>query len=274
MNDATLAELLDRYAVEYVPKMRPRTQRDYARHIERLKRDFHGKLAKDVQPRDVGRYLDVPKGRIHRNKLVSLLSTVFQKAIGRWYIEGVTVNPCAHVERNESHPRDRYVTDAEFALVKSVMPPVVQLAMDLAYNIGQRQGDLLELEWKDVSSEGVFVQQGKTGKKLLIEMTPALQAIFARAKHMSPQIPRQYVIRTRKGRRYMSEGFRAIWQRRMRKLHLSGKLPVRWTFHDLRAKMVSDSKSIEAASALAGHINTAITRSVYDRGVRKVSPLR
>lgn len=41
----------------------------------------------------------------------------------------------------------------------------------------------------------------------------------------------------------------------------------------VRAKCVSDNKSIEAAMQLAGHTNMSMTRRVYDRGVREVDPL-
>lgn len=41
----------------------------------------------------------------------------------------------------------------------------------------------------------------------------------------------------------------------------------------MRAKCVSDNKSIEAAMQLAGHTNMSMTRRVYDRGVREVDPL-
>lgn len=270
----TMGDCLDRYMREVVPTMRERTQHDYQRHIEKLKAVFGAELPQNIKPKDIGRYLDVPKGKIHRNKLVGILSAVFNKAIGRWYVEGVTANPCSGVERNPSRQRDRYITDAEYELVYAAMPPRVQIGMDLALLTGQRQGDLLNLQWKDVSNDGVYFQQGKTGKKLLVEISPALHAVLARAKHMLPQLPRQYVIRSRKGLQYRAEGFRAIWQRRIRKLHQSGKLPVRFTFHDIRAKTVSDSESLEAAMERAGHTSMAMTRGVYDRGIRKVTPLK
>ena len=46
------------------------------------------------------------------------------------------------------------------------------------------------------------------------------------------------------------------------------------TFHDLRAKSVSDSGSIQEAFERAGHTSMAMTRGTYDRGIRKVTPLK
>lgn len=91
---------------------------------------------------------------------------------------------------------------------------------------------------------------------------------------MVPQLPREYVIRTEKGEPYTPEGFRCIWQRRMRKLHRSGALPERFTFHDIRAKTVSDSADLGEANVRAGHTSMSMTKGVYDRGIRPVKPLR
>lgn len=270
----TLGDCFDRYLKEIVPGMRERTQKDYRRHVGRLREVFGAELPQNVKPKDIGRFLDVPKGKIHRNKLVGILSSIYVKIIGRWFVEGVSVNPCIGVERHKAHHRTRYITDEEFELVRTAMPPRVQLAMDLALLTGQRQADLLALEWKDVYFDGVFFQQGKTGKKLMVQMSPALREVFGRAKLMVPQVPRHFVIRTKLGERYTSEGFRAIWQRRMRKLQREGKLPIRFTFHDIRAKTVSDSASLEDAMERAGHTSMAMTRGVYDRGVRPVKPLK
>jgi integrase len=80
------------------------------------------------------------------------------------------------------------------------------------------------------------------------------------------------VIRNQFGERYTSDGFRAMWQRFMRQFAKDGN--ERFTFHDLRAKSISDNPSLQAASSLAGHIDMKVTNRVYDRGVRSVEPLR
>lgn len=268
----TLSDCFTRYKLEVLPTLAPRTQKDYLRALDVLEEVFGSRHPDDVKPRDVGRFLDVSKGKIHKNRQVAVLSAVYAKCVGRWYV--ADRNPCTNVERNQAKKRTRYVSDAEFALVYAAMPPRVQIAMDLALLTGQRQGDLLSLRWERVTSDGVEFQQSKTGKRLMVTMSPALEAVLVRAKQMIPQLPREYVIRTEAGKPYTAEGFRAIWQRRMRRLHRSGNLPTRFTFHDLRAKSVSDSPTLDEAFERAGHTSMAMTRGVYDRGVRKVKPLR
>jgi len=267
----TLNDCFNRYVLEVLPGLAPRTQKDYLRHIAVLREVFGHMAPNEVQPRDVGRFLDVQTGKIQKNRQVAVLSAVYSKMVGRWYC--AERNPCTHVERNEGRRRTRYVSDAEYATVRAAMPPRVQIAMDLALLTGQRQGDLLALRWAQVSEEGIFFQQGKTGKKLLVGLSPALSEVLERAKRLLPNLPREYVLRTRNGSPYAGEGFRAIWQRRMRRLVASGAVE-RFTFHDLRAKAVSDSATLEEAFERAGHTSMQMTRGTYDRGTRKVKPLR
>lgn len=273
----TLSACFDRYESEVVPALAPRTQKDYRRILSILRRVFGHLAPDDVQPRDIGRFLDVSKGRIQKNRQVSVLSAVYTKMVGRWYC--ATRNPCRDVERNPAKKRTRYVTDLEYAAVYALMPPRVQIAMELALRTYQRQGDLLSLKWEQVTPEGVLFRQGKTGKRLRVKIGPKLEAVLERAKRLTPQLPRKYVLKTRGGRRYTSEGFRAVWQRHMKKA-LKGYVkkgkryePVlteRFTFHDLRAKAISDTKDIQKAFEGAGHTSMAMTRGVYDRGIRDV----
>lgn len=270
---ALLREHFERYKREVIPTLAPRTQKDYARHIIVLTRVFGHMSPDEVKPRDVGAFLDRPKGKIQGNRQVAVLSAIYAKMVGRWYV--ADRNPCIGVERNPSKKRTRYVSDAEFDAFRATCSPRLKLAMDLALITGQRQGDLLTLPWKNVTDEGILFRQGKTGKRLLVGMSPSLQDVLDRARQMVPKVDiGGYVIRTRRGMPYTSEGFRAMWQRTMRKAMKNGVLQERFTFHDIRAKTVSDSLNIQEAFERAGHTSMAMTRGTYDRGVRKVTPLK
>lgn len=270
---APLREYFERYKREVIPTLGVRTQKDYARHIVVLDRVFGHMRPDEVKPRDIGAFLDRPKGRIQANRQVAVLSAIYGKMVGRWYV--AETNPCRDVERNPAKRRTRYVTDAEFELVRGIASPRLALAMDLALLTGQRQGDLITLPFKNVTAEGILFRQAKTGKRLLVGMSPALEAVIARARVMVPAVDiGGYVIRTRKGAPYTSEGFRACWQRTMQRAMRRELLAERFTFHDLRAKSVSDSKTIQEAFERAGHTSMAMTRGTYDRGIRKVTPLR
>lgn len=271
----TMNALFDRYERECVPKLSPRTQKDYKAILRRLRDAFGECDPLSIKPRDIGRFLDVDKGKVSANRHISVLSAVFSKAVGRWYVHDDLRNPCIGVERNETKPRTRYISDAEFAALYGIVSPSVKIAMELALMVGQRQGDLLRATWKqiDTNKRLVYFEQAKTGKKLAVRVTPRLEDLLVRSRRLPPLIPRLYLIRRRDGLPYTSEGFKALWQRWMGRALRRGIIKERFTFHDIRAKCVSDNKSIEAAMQLAGHNNMSMTRRVYDRGVREVDPL-
>ena len=97
-------------------------------------------------------------------------------------------NPCATIDRLPEPQRDRYISDAEYAAIyagaehKSVAGPKrLRILMELCYRTGQRIDDVLHVQDRDIDEEGVYVQQGKTGSKVLILWTPELHAAVERA---------------------------------------------------------------------------------------------
>lgn len=271
----TMNEVFDKYIKECIPRLGARTQRDYVRHVENLRIHFGHRAPDEVRPRDVGRFLDVDTGKQHRNKQVAVLSAVFGKCVGKWYVDGVDSNPCLRVERHESHPRTRYITDSEFAAVRALAPETVQIMMDLALLTGQRQGDLLDLTWGQVHHDHVRFVQSKTKKALAIRLSDALAEVLLRARRYHQfRGPQFYVIRTRTGDPYTHEGARALWQRVAGEAMRLGAIKTKFTFHDIRAKCASDKDDLKSASELLGHGDTKLTDRVYVRSMKFVEPLR
>lgn len=268
----TVNDILDRFVRDYIPGLAPRTQDGYTRHVAVLRQAFGTRLADELRARDFGPFMDVKKGRIQRNRQLAVLSAAFSEAVGRWYM--MERNPCRDVKRNPSKPRDRYVTDAEFESLRAVAAPRVKLAMELALLTGQRQGDIISMKWSQIEDMAILITQGKTGKRLAVQITPTVEAVLDRCWKLKGGGAEgsAYVLPTRKGTPYTSEGFRACWQRTMQRWARKGGK--RFTFHDLRAKSASDSETIDAAYQRLGHTSMTMTRRAYDRGVRKVMPLK
>lgn len=267
-----VSEYLDRYEREEVPKMAERTHKDYHVYIKKLREHFGHFYPDDIRPKDVGRFMDVPTGRIHRARIIAVLSACYTKMVGAWYV--AEKNPCLGVVRPKNPPRDRYITDEEFYAIHRIMPVRQQIAMELAYLCGQRQGDVLKLKWEDCGDEGITFRQSKTGQGRLVLYSDSLRETLARAKMLVPQLPREYVVHTRNGTRYTSAGFRACWQRMMKRAMEKKLLDKRFTFHDIRAKTVSDEEDVDLAQLRAGHTSKAMTLRVYSRKIRKVSALK
>lgn len=265
----TVNDILDRFLAEYVPnELSPRTQRDYQRHVRDLRHWFGHRIADEMKPRDFAEFMNVRKGRIQRNKQLAVLSCAFTQAVSVWYM--CDRNVCRDVKRHRSRPRDREVTDAEFAGFMATVPYRMKLAMQLSVATGQRQGDILSLRWDQVDKLDLKIRfkQAKTGKRLAVRITPHIRELLAKCQDMAPDGP--YVIRRRDGDRYTSDGFRAIWQRYQRRWAKAGN--ERFTYHDLRARAAAKCNSVEEAMLLLGHQNISMTRRVYDRAERVVDP--
>jgi integrase len=267
----TVSAILDRYQAQCLPLLAPRTARDYVRHIGHLKARFGDRIASELRPRDFGPFIQERagrKGEVQRVRQLAVLSAAFTQAVSFWYL--LDHNVLRDVKRPKRPPRDRLIEEHEFAAVRSGAPLRVQLMMDLALRLGQRQGDLLDLKWSDLKDGYVNLQQGKTGKRLAIEISPELKRIFGRC-WMLPNRG-EYVITRKCGGRYTSEGFRALWQRTIDAY--CGRGGARFTFHDIRALCATKCSSPELAMKLLGHTNISMTLRVYRRGVEKVKALQ
>jgi integrase len=272
----TINDLLDTYISTELHKLARRTQIDTLRHIERLREMWGAEDAETLKPRVIGQYLngDTERGKHQRGKIVSVLKVVYKLAVGKWFL--VDTSPCTNIILPKAGVRTRYPTDAEFNAVRSICNPRLKVAMDLALLTGMRQGDLLQLRWDNIDVRGriIYVRAGKTKKLHGIAITEAVEEALVRAKRQKPALPRDYVIRTRHGEPFTSEGFRSLWNRKMKQAVADGLLEEGFRWHDIRAKTASDSADLGAASELLQHGDVRLTRRIYDRNIRIVKPLR
>ena len=170
-------------------------------------------------------------------------------------------NPVDNLPGKTLAPRKRYVSDAEVTALRTAAlqatrngEALVQM-IDLALLTGQRIGDLIKLRWQDVTDAGVFIQQSKTGERLLIEWTPALKAAIdacARGDRIG------HVLRTQSGHGYRYAGIRSAWVRACERAKIEDL-----NIHDLRGRAGMDKRDadgLEAAKDLLGHRNISMTR--------------
>ncbi len=50
------------------------------------------------------------------------------------------------------------------------------IAMEIAYLCAARVSDVLSLKWEQIGNDGIFIQQGKTGKKQIKSMESTIAA--------------------------------------------------------------------------------------------------
>ncbi len=119
-------------------------------------------------------------------------------------------NPCAGVSKFKAKNRERYVTDKEYpSSIKRCTSSLFFIAMEIAYLCAARVSDVLSLKWEQIGNDGIFIQQGKTGKKTDKSME---STITGSDRKKQKQLPKSaYVISNQYGNRYMYKGFNEMW---------------------------------------------------------------
>lgn len=283
----TMRQLFDRYMIEVAPTKADSTYEGNKKEVKSLYEAFGSLRPDEIKPTDVYKFLD-RRGKVARsaaNHEKALLSNVFSMAI-RWGI--VLDNPCKNVKKLPIKPRDHYITHEQYEGLCRVASERMKCVIDFAYVTGLRQGDILKVKLDDLKETGIFAQIGKTGKKVLIEWTPALRDIVERAIACSRKlnINTEFLFPNEDGNQYTTNGFRANWRRLMERAIGKNKdgeneQPViyvteRFRFHDIRRKTATDlehSSGREKARKLLGHASQKMTGH-YISGVQKVKPLK
>jgi len=292
-----MAAVFNRYAVEVLPGKASKTQEEQGRQLHLLEAAFGELRPDEVRPMHVAQYLDARAAQgaaVGGNREKALLSHVFSMAM-RWGI--VDANPCRGVARNREVPRDRYVSDEEFARFVAFCRGLrwgmlarrdgqgiagsceqgaviqsghlVATAMEIAYLAAQRRQDVLRLKLEHILPEGLLVEQlkGRNRKpvKVLVAWAPQLAVAIGRAKSLWRPKNCPYLFVSRRTRQpYTDSGFNALVQRIQRAWAAAGN--ARFHFHDMRAKGATDllDQGVDAKNT-TGHANDAIVHAVYDR---------
>lgn len=252
---------------EYYKDLAPRTQSDYLKHQKKLFHAFAKMKADNIKPEHVRRFMDLrgKSSRTQANQERSSMSRVFKWGYERGYVRG---NPCAGVSKFSVKARDVYITDAEYLAIYQEATPALQCAMEIAYLCAARIGDVQDLEWRQETDLGLFVQQGKTGVKQIKEYTDRLRAVLDQARSLGG---RRYIIANKFGDKYSHKGLNTLWVNARREAGKKLGYELVCHFHDLKAKGISDYEgSSRDKQVFSGH-KTEMQVITYDRKT-KISP--
>lgn len=256
-----MVALFDRFTVEIARKKSANTFREYRRMAELLKPVFQEFSPKQVKPHHVAKVIDheARKAPTQANRIRQYLSSVFSYAVRAGDVDS---NPCRDVRGITVPKRDRYVTDEEFNAVKKAAPQSIADIMEFCYYTGQRIGDVIKVRVEDITSRGIYFEQGKTGKRLLVEMSDDLSGIAGRCGE-------KYLFESRLGGPYTYFGVSAMFRRACKAAGVED-----FHIHDIRAKALTDAhKQGQDAQKLAGHKSRAMTdHYVKQRLVEAVKP--
>jgi integrase len=183
------------------------------------------------------------------------------------------MNPCQGVKQFKEQARTRYISDREYDALYKVASIPVKVAMELAYLCCARQGDILDLKKSQILSEGILIQQSKTAVSQIKAWTKRLED----AVNLAGNIPLNsgmvsiFVIHQPSGLRYTRDAFNAQWMK-TKKL-AAEKFPdldFQFTFHDLKAKGISDLEgTLSEKQEISGHKNASQTAR-YNRRISVV----
>jgi len=203
--------------------LKPNTLREYSRQLQRVLPVFGHVTPANLKPSHIAMYLEL-RGNVSANREVAALSTVCEWAMRKGYMEA---NPCRGVRRNRERPRHRYIRDDEWQDALDRAPPQLRDLMEAAYLTGLRQGDLLAMTREQVTDDGLLVEEGKRGKRLVIGWSDALRLVISRALVYSEC---ERVFTNASGQAWRFWALQSAMRR----------LGAEFTFHDIRAKAESD----------------------------------
>ena len=217
---------------EFQFKISERTRRDYIKQIKRIEREFGDFPIKGLaDPRARTVFLDW-RDRLAQTSLrqadyaYHTLARILSWARHRGLIQG---NPCAKGGNLYHGTRvDKVWSDDEVARFLAIAPPHLRLAMLLAINTGQRQGDLLKLAWSAYDGRIIRVRQRKTGAYVAVPVSDELRKALDAAPRVSP-----IILVSTDGNPWSESGFQGAWGKATARAGIKGL-----TFHDLRGTAV------------------------------------
>lgn len=261
-----MPRLLDDFLLDCRERAKPvalNTVKQYESAAKVLKEAFNEFNPGDLRPTHVAQLLD------HHKKtpnMANRMRTVLKLAMDRAVRHGsADSNPVTSIPRFEEGSRERYITDSEFNRILAVAPPIVRAMMKLQFLTGQRFSDVLNIKHSDITDAGIEFQQEKTGKRLIVAMTPQLHAAIAEARQLR-SVRGFYLVAQRNGKPYSYKGMADGFKRAAEKAGVVDARP-----NDLRAKSGTDADEQGInPTKLLGHDDARTTKTYLRNRKAKV----
>jgi len=270
-----LGDVIDKYLLEIVPELAPRTQEDYRAYCAKLKHGLGHMLPDEIEITDLYAYHEARKAPTRANREITVLGIIYRHAI-RW--RAATRNPTAGFLYAPESDRERRVTGSERRrFAAGFAPEWMRGYLALKYLAGRRQGELLKLGLFSERDQGIAfrILKKRRYRELLVEWTPRLRQVWNWLKALPRPKDSTVIFPASKGKRrgqaLSSRGFKSAWQRAQAGWIAVGNEAF-WE-HDIRAATATAAKTDEAARELLDHETVRTTKS-YRRGESRVKPLR
>lgn len=267
----TLADAIDRYQRDVLPKKKLSTQATQFLQLEWWKTRLGALPLADVRPATIAEARDVLLGEKTRQgtprspaavvRYLAVLSHLFSIAIRDW--EWTTENPVKNISKpKEPRGRVRFLSDEErrrllAACAESQNTMLLDIVL-IALCTGMRKGEILGLRWRDVDLDAgtLTVADSKNGESRVVPIVgEVLDRMKARAKIRRIDTNLVFPAPEREGPVY----FENAWRAAKKRAELEN-----FKFHDCRHTaasylLMAGASTIEIAEVL-GHKTLQMTK--------------
>lgn len=266
----TLGDLIQLYrqSRDFASKAQ-RTRRDYDEQLAHLD-DIWGNMPLDiVEDRSFRQGIKDERDRLAERSerradyFVTVLSIVLSYGVDGGVLRN---NHTKGIGKLYSADRaEKIWSDRDVAAFQAIASPELRLALRLALDTGQRQGDLLRVPWSALDAAAISLRQSKTGADVVIPCTKELRAALEMAPRRSTLI-----LTNSKGQPWTPDGFRSSWQKACRAAGITGV-----TFNDLRGtavtRLAEAGCTVPEIASITGHSlkNAATILERYRARTRK-----
>ncbi len=253
----TLGGLIINFKAKEFPALSASTQRSYAPLLDDLRAD-HGDMPV-IAIEELGSRLIFETWRdkyADRPRTADLAWTIARRVLNfSVKSELLKRNPCIGASGFKSQSRKEIIwTESEIALMHARAPAPVVYAMVMALETGQRQSDLLNLQWSAYDGTHIRLQQGKTGKRVEILVSQELRNVLdkIRDQQRNQTVTPVTILTNQRGKQWTADGFRTSWGKAVKAAGITGK-----TFHDLRGTFITRARragnTAEQIASISGH---------------------
>lgn len=289
----TFRYVADQYRREVIPTKSPRTQADNLKELANLLEFFDDPPIplESIKPIHVRQYLtwraeprvrmtkagkpmkSTGDGKVRAKREKALLSHIWNFARDKGYT--ALANPCTGIKGVTEQAREVYVYDEDLASVWEVADEPLRDVLDLAYLCGQRPGDTLSMDLRQIRDGILTVRQQKTGNLVPIAVEGELEAVLKRiaARKAGYKVHATALVVDEDGQRLTREQLRYRFDKAREKAGVTFQL------RDIRAKAGTDradqSGDVRQAQRLLGHSSVTTTeRYIRNRRGQTVKPSR
>lgn len=189
--DKTLKDLIERY------KPISENKRGSESELSRLNHFLGDKISRlkieQLTPSRLAEYRDTRLNEVGpssvRRELI-ILSAMFEIAVNEW--QWMATNPLKTVKKPSPAPaRRRGITQVEIEAILANLSPMaagkqVSQMFLLSLETGMRLGELLSIEWPDVSDKSITLRETKNGDRRSVPLSVKAREIIEQRKNLDP----------------------------------------------------------------------------------------